>query len=561
MSSHPPSEPKLSPLLQTQAEAKNSIKAFSTRLSNNTPLHDRLPLEIFLAIIQLCVGPVMTITDLVALQLVCRSWHNIIANASFLWGTINSVEGLPAVRKALQMAKNSPLDITFEEFRSKMHQIDFFNLVGERVNQWRSLVIETEERESAVVELRSRNPQKLEKLHLIVFGDFPSMTEEMILSGGPPAAGLKDLRLTKVPIHLASLQLSGLKALHLEEIPSVPVMEIITIISQSPSLEILHLSRLTDLILPGQSTTGQPNIISDSRIHLPFLATLYLVALPPLFLNLLLPALVVPHLRHITVGCQLDEQPVAQFLTVGMQHLCPSLNLITSHSQTYAVVLSSRGYYNIRIAKLTLTITFDTALSLDHFQETFDWLSSHLDIGLPDLPLHLTLEDCNPDPSLLEWFTLRANVTELSLQRRRSRDIVSKLESIIPFLGRPTSPPSSIWLLPHVQVFRTNLVGSDGSPEIVEMIENRHSATCGPQFPGLDRALPGRFREIWLAFGVMQYRRPPPNHTFLSAVVRVAEGADLYWQGERFTVRNGAHPGTQSVCRAIDNVDSDAKSG
>ncbi|KAG8890346.1 hypothetical protein FRC00_014315, partial [Tulasnella sp. 408] len=220
MTSYPPNQPKLSPLLETRAETKISIKAFGAQLSNDMPLHERLPLEIFLAIIHLCIGPTIPITDLVALQRVCRSWHDIIAGASFLWGTINAVEGLPAVRKALQMAKNSPLDLTFEEFRSRMHQTDFFNLMGERVNQWRSLVIESEEWESALVELRARKPQKLEKLHLIVYDGIPLRKKEMVLFGGSPVPGLKDFWLTKVPIHLASLQLSGLKALHLEAIPS-----------------------------------------------------------------------------------------------------------------------------------------------------------------------------------------------------------------------------------------------------------------------------------------------------------------------------------------------------
>lgn len=498
------------------------------------PLHERLPLEIFLTIIHFCAGTDLPIKDLVTLQRVCRSWHNIIAGASFLWGTINPVEGSPAVRKALHMAKNSPLDLKFQEFRSGMHQNEFFSLAGERVDRWRSLVIESEEWESGLAELRARKPQKLEKLHLIVDDDIPSRKKEMVLFGGGPAVGLKDFRLTKVPIHLASLQLSGLKALHLEEIPSVSATEIITTISQSPSLEILHLSRLIGLALPVQSTTGQPNHMFNSHIRLPFLITLYLVALPPLFLNHLLPVLVVPHLRRFDVGCKLDERPVAQFLAVGMQHLCPTLKSITAHCQTYEVVLSASGHYDIRVGELTLTLTFATPLSLDHFQETFNWLSSHLDIGLTDLPLHLTLLSCNPDPSLLEWFTLRANVTQLSLYRRRTRDLKSELDPIIPFLGRPTSPPSSIWLLPHVQVFHTNLVGHGGNPEIVEMIENRHSAACG-----LDRVLPRRFREIRLAFGVMQYRPPPINEKFLSGVVRAAEGADVYWQGEKFTVPIG----------------------
>ncbi|KIO15346.1 hypothetical protein M407DRAFT_35103 [Tulasnella calospora MUT 4182] len=106
-------------------------------------LHKRLPLEIFGSILHLCVGFEKPVRDLVTLQLVCWTWHNIIADASFLWGTINAAEGLGAFRKALQMAKNSLLDLIFIERSTKIDQTEFFKLAGEKINQWKSLVVDS----------------------------------------------------------------------------------------------------------------------------------------------------------------------------------------------------------------------------------------------------------------------------------------------------------------------------------------------------------------------------------------------------------------------------------
>ncbi|KAG8964027.1 hypothetical protein FRC00_004055 [Tulasnella sp. 408] len=505
------------------------------------PIHERLPPEIFLAILHLCVRPTQPVTDLVTLQRVCRSWHDIIADASFLWGTINAVEGLPAVRKALQMAKNSPLDLIFDESGNEMDQAEFFSLAGGRVSQWRSLVIDSDEWESGLAELRKHKPEKLERLHVITESDDIPKGREIVLFGGGSAAGLKDFALQNAPIRLAPLQLSGLKALHLEGILPKSTTEIITPIIESPSLEILHLSRMDSVVLFAQPATDQLNIVANSPIHLPLLTNLCLVALPLPFLNLLLSLLVVPNLRRLNVGWLLDEHPEAQFSAVGIDRLRPTLNSIAASSQVYEVYISSWGRYKIRVGELT--VTFFTRFSIDHFQETFNWVSRHLDIELADLPLHLQMNNFYPDPLVLEWFTRGTNVTELTLTTHRY--FGPKLELIIPILGQQRSPPAPIWLVPQVQVFSTNLVNDCSRLNIVEMIEKRHSAS-DRQSPELDRALPKRLREIRLAYGGREYTPPPPDEDFLSQVVRVAKGADVYWEGKKWTATARGHSRTKS---------------
>lgn len=131
------------------------------------PLHERLPIEILETILQLCVGCQTPVRDLLTLQLVRRSWRDIIVNASVLWSTISAEEDEPALREALQMAKDSSLNIMFIEKSNKTDQRKFFKLVGERVNQCRSLVVQSRRSDAALAVLPTQRPPNLGTLHVI----------------------------------------------------------------------------------------------------------------------------------------------------------------------------------------------------------------------------------------------------------------------------------------------------------------------------------------------------------------------------------------------------------
>ncbi|KAG8942478.1 hypothetical protein FRC04_003646 [Tulasnella sp. 424] len=497
------------------------------------PPHERLPLEIFTAIIHLCVGFSTPVCDLVTLQLVCRSWHDIIADASFLWGTINAAEGFPGVRKALQMVKDSLIDLTFMEDTSKINQAQFFQLARGKLNQWRSFVVESREWRSALDDLRTQKPPKLERLHVARKSYLLDESKGIVLFGGGPTTGLKDVRLAYVPISPAPLRLSGLKSLRLEGIPSVSAVEVIAIITESPGLEILELGDLKGAVLPTDAASGQPNFASSSPIELAFPIELNLRFMPLSFLSYLFSTVAFPQLRSLRVECKLDENPAVQLgETVGLNRLNPSMNSIVSSAQTHKVTLSGWGYYVIGIGGLDIIVWRTRGLSFDHFLETFTWLSGHLKQSLYDLPLHLYLDNHDPEPSCLEWFTRRTNVTSLSLHN----DLYfgSELESLIRTISQPTSPPpsSSTWPLPQVEVLKTNGVGIVENIKIVDMIERRQSASRGSFGAGVNGGLPKRFREVWLAYGPI--KKPAPDPEFMSQVVQVAAGADVYWEGKKW---------------------------
>ncbi|KAG8923284.1 hypothetical protein FRC01_012937 [Tulasnella sp. 417] len=435
------------------------------------------------------------------------------------------------------MAKNSLLDLILDKFVNLRDQTPFINLINERVDQWRSLVIDMKRWESILAKLRAHRPPKLERLHIVAGCYAPSRGGEITLFGGHQATGLKDFKLTNAAIQRASLRLLGLKALHLEGIPSVSATEIINIITESPFLKVLHLSRLSGVVILSESEAGQLDLNSLPPIRLPVLNNLHLIDLPSPFVDLLLAILITPQLRRLDISCRLDEPPATDFLARGMEHLRPTFHLMTANSDAYEVTLSTWRHYNICIGGFTFMTIFSGVLSVHNFQGTLIWLSNQLDIGLADLPLHLNLENCNPDPSLLEWFTLRTNVTELTLDSHRFFGL--NLERIFPFLSRPTPPPpASIWLLDQVQILNLHLTCAEGNPEIVDMIENRHFATWG-QSSAIGQSLPKRFREIRFNYRGKGDIPPPQTEAFLSKVVRVAGGADVYWKGRKWTAAIG----------------------
>ncbi|KAG8923285.1 hypothetical protein FRC01_012938 [Tulasnella sp. 417] len=338
------------------------------------------------------------------------------------------------------MAKNSLLELTCGEEMNEKDGNEFSRLANERADQWKSLVIDVEPWEAVLTRLRTYRPPKLEGLHVASWYCRKSREDEITLLGGDPAAGLKDFKLNRAVIQLASLQLTGLEALHLQELPQVSAVEIIVIIAESPTLKVLYLSEVGTGAMPSQAAAGQSSLASHSPIRLPFLINLHLRALPPPFLNLLLSILIVPQLCCLDINCRLEEQPPAEFFAAGLVHLHPTLNSITSNCHKYEVSLSFWDSYDIHVGGLTLFIAFGRTCSItDHFQGAFNWLSSHLDVGLSDLPLHLNLQYCKTELPLLKWFTQRANVTELTLAGEYPFD--TPIRRPFPLLGYPTSPP------------------------------------------------------------------------------------------------------------------------
>ncbi|KIO21009.1 hypothetical protein M407DRAFT_219439 [Tulasnella calospora MUT 4182] len=499
----------------------------------NMPVHDRIPREIFETILHLCVGFDTPVRDLVTLQLVCRTWHDIIAEASSLWGTVSAGEGSRAFHKAFRMAENSRLDIIFTD-EGVIEASEFFSLTGKKIDQWRSLAIEADRMEEALAIIRTHKPPNLNLLSVASGRYISSERVKIVLFGGAPATGLKHFKLIRAPIDIPSLHLSGLTSLLLQDIPSITAAEIITILNSSPTLKSLHLIGSDGMVPPTKPATDEPLFSLTSPIQLAFLIDLKLHSLPLPLLNFLLSNFAVPQLHSFEVYTIKAKQPVAQLLDVGMRHLKPALISLTSGAQEYNVTVSYIGKLEIAIRRLRIDLT-SPVIGIHRFHETFNWLSEHLEgVALADMPLHLTLTGWEPAPMFLEWFTHRTNVTWLTLSNETLGDIGYGLVDMIPLLGRPTSGPSPIWLLPQLEVFETDLACTESQRLIVNMVKARHAA-LPESSTGSYGALPTRFREIRLSDQGDKSPTLSSMETFMSEVIQAAEGAEVYWAGRKWT--------------------------
>ncbi|KAG8958132.1 hypothetical protein FRC00_003022 [Tulasnella sp. 408] len=499
-------------------------------------IHDRIPQEIFEIILRLCLDSEKPVHNLESLQLVCRRWRDIIAEASFLWGTITAFEGRRAFHKALRMAKNSSLDIIFfDDYLEwwdipvgmkidRWASLDFFTLAAEKIDQWRSLEIGARKMGEALAFIQTQNPPpKLEILRIDADNDYYPVQEGpgAVLFRGAPATQLKHVKLRRAPIHIPSLGLAGLKSLFLRHIPSATAADIVTILTNSPTLTTLRLAKFGDALLRNQPAPDDPN---PSPIHLPFLVNLELEDLPLPFFGFLLSNLAVPQLRSLQVT---DHPPeIVQLLALKTGNLNTTLTSVTSGARDYEILLN--GDCKITIGGLVIRLASETGLthySMDKVDETFGGLSDHLrGLCLADLPLHLECRYYLPVLSDLEWFTRKTNVTSLTFSCGARR--YDAVNTVIPLLGRPTSRPSPFWPLPQVEVFNIELGSTELRRLVVDMIKSRHTA---PQNPGVLGMVPKLFREIWL-YHCGDCPLPSPLAEIMTEVVQAAKGADVHWE-------------------------------
>ncbi|KAG9046455.1 hypothetical protein FS837_004382 [Tulasnella sp. UAMH 9824] len=520
------SRPNECPTSDLQAQGSSPSEANSC----DPPIH-RLPPEILEEVVRYYIHPETSLQGLVRLTLVCRRWQTVIEGSALLWTTINAADGAVLVRKALKMAKDVLLDLTFHEETAQMTRQDFFKLIGERTDRWRCLSVDLASRkwDFALEELNKCIPSSLEALHLSAGYGPPMGSDVVALFGGNPAPPrLKEISLLNISISFASLQLGGLRSLVIYDVRGITSSDMLNVIRESPTIEYLRLEYL--LVSPNDEAFSHqvfspPGAFGNATVRLTSLICLFLSGISVVFLKSLLSTISAPHLKTLDIDCELQDPSIAQLLQECLHHQLSTLARLTANAQAFKVCLSSCARYQLLIGGLNLTIYMDD-LPLNNSNETWDWVSNHLGRSLTKLPLHLDLVDWEPEtPSRLEWFTHRVTVTKLTLSCEPYYGTAS--EPTIPIFSRPTASYPVIWLLPETEIIEVNQVPEDGDDDIVEMIKKRHSAEDVKD--GL--AAPKPFREIWLSCGGGSGADAPNpvNMEFLEEVQRVGTGADVYW--------------------------------
>ncbi|KAG8953317.1 hypothetical protein FRC04_002727 [Tulasnella sp. 424] len=476
---------------------------------------DRLPEEMFLRVIEISLeaDSETRLRDLAGLTLVCRRWKIMVEGSSSLWSQISASDGLAAVRKALSLAQGAPLDLSYDAQTTNIDPKIFFEEIGPHIAQWKSLTAHFKDRpdhfapDFTFAELETTVAPKLER-QVAADDHFVQRSPAAMNSQRPLGGRDSDLLRTAPPLQLDILGVGWNR------------LAVLQALRESPGLEYLSLTLLKDTTLfPADD---------NQLISLLSLAYLRLHRNPNPFTRSILSSVTAPSLRFLHVDCTALGDLVTDLLTPAMSHMIPALQSIASKAENIRVDLHWDRHYQIDVGRLRIGLEHPSTLYI-HSRAVLDWLRERMGPDFSDLPITLCLYDCMPTPSYLQHFSSAVKVTTLSLQG----DPYGPLWIMIRFLSEPHMSIQDGWLLPELETLDTNLTLEAGNLVIVEMLRARHGLV---EAGNRATTLPKHLREIRLKCrGTTNDPNPIPDPKFMQDLQKAADGADVYWCGQKWT--------------------------
>ncbi|KAG8971377.1 hypothetical protein FRC05_011139 [Tulasnella sp. 425] len=253
------------------------------------PIH-QLPTEIFTIIVEMDLTwnsyPEADERRLLELVTVSRVWRDIIINSPQVWTNIQARNPLHIAELFIERSKALPLSLTWDtgsqpDLDTNKKFAGLLELVIRNSSRIRSMDVTTGYRSEQTLRrlLGSPTPQ-LEILRVWARGDVRDYPQFALSERGP----LKELSLTSVGLSDWDLRrLSGLRVVDLKNPGIAPsINQILHLLSASPFLEILNLVALKpSSIIPANRSE---EIDKEERpIELPYLETIRLAELPPLY--------------------------------------------------------------------------------------------------------------------------------------------------------------------------------------------------------------------------------------------------------------------------------------
>ncbi|KAG9001037.1 hypothetical protein FRB90_011686 [Tulasnella sp. 427] len=466
-------------------------------------LIDSLPEELLLEVFRIVIPQRGRMKDLVRLSGVCRRWRTIVECVPTLWSEIDGDDGLPFVRKALKLSKDVLLDITYPEIlglRVLQDKIDFVEEVLGSISRWRSLKMSADDLDLAMIAPAMASAPQLESLQLwlhISHFDFhynPSL-KRLHLFGGPDCLPrLKYLDLAHLPIAIAPLQLSGLKSLIMQDIAPVSDEEIFQVLSHSQELELLGLQWPDDSQLP--TSTGEPP--NSPFIELPCLSEFRLMRTPEEFGRRLLSSIVVLNLRHLEIGEVHPTHPIFDMVSPNIHHQRTVLAPLTTGNHEIKMV-GDADECRVEVGGLTI------------------WTRN---------------QEQEPITSNIEPVVDLAGPWNREAFRHADGD-ESQISDLLHELAWPNESSANGWMLPQLEVLEINLVPAERNDDLVATIKARNAAAAKGGI-----GAPKRLREIRLT--TYEDNEPsPPDPRFKRALMKAADGADVYWYGEKWGAEEG----------------------
>ncbi|KAG8988931.1 hypothetical protein FRB90_002489 [Tulasnella sp. 427] len=513
----------------------------SSRFEERDPLNDvppihRLPFEIFLQIIRMCVEMCSKpIHALVTLAQVCRRWSEVV-DEPLLWRRIDAFEGLELIRMALEKAEGTPLDLVYKESTASLPLDDFCEAARGRLGQWNSLVIEARQVAGHCAPIEDSVPLRLRKLHLLEYPNWFDATTYMPLFGGHPAPpNLHDVSFTTIDPDLSKLCLTGLTSLELEDVYGPKEADFIQILRSSPALRVIRLvsSSFQSSGADVQSAPVQP-------IRLASLVSVTAVGIDFDSIRFILSSIDAPELHTLSMGCDMHngQIPMVDLSTEGSQHLLSRLKSILSTAEKIEVSFMYSSRVRISIGGFRMSVGYRSGSTpkpiFDYFRESFEWLESRAGSSIGNLPVHLEFQDAYPKAEVLQWFTSSVSVNKLTLLATT----VPSYRPAVDVFELLNSPDTS---LPHLEVISLEVVWKDleRAPQCIrEFVRKRREQPGGLEGRGSDV---GPLREIRLSAyhedpeSCSEIDPVPQDEEFLRKVEMAAGGLEIYWEGKRWT--------------------------
>lgn len=227
-------------------------------------------------------------------------------SSTLLWVDISARDGPAGMRQALEKSKASTINLYYPEHsESHMDVESFITEAGPHIARWRSLTILARRSplfwQHALEPLTTEQAPTLESLELKLVGGNHWVYETTVtLFGGAPAPStLKHLTLTRLPVGVETLTLSGLISLDLARVANISTSQLLKILRNSPCLETLSLVHLAGI-------GAQASAIQ--LIDLPKLNSLTLEWIDHGGANCILSTIRVPNRRDVHICTKVGER-------------------------------------------------------------------------------------------------------------------------------------------------------------------------------------------------------------------------------------------------------------
>ncbi|KIO21670.1 hypothetical protein M407DRAFT_28737 [Tulasnella calospora MUT 4182] len=255
---------------------------------------DTIPTEILIHILNFSIPSKRQRRVRKSLSRVCHFWRTAIYGSPLFWTEVRLHRTNEELQETLRRNSNGPLDVIWAPSNPGKFMdyagMQRLAIISSQSQRWRSLVLAGPITHEIETQLMAVPTPRLVNLNIV--GSFFG-APELGLSGA--GASLRELTLGSAALDWGNPRLTGLRCLrlHTPRHKTPTVEQLHTILSSSPSLEILDLACWTSL------SHSEPKRKELGPVLLPSLTTLAVEGVPSTVLGMLVTCIQAPNCRYI----------------------------------------------------------------------------------------------------------------------------------------------------------------------------------------------------------------------------------------------------------------------